>query len=77
MLRFAHYKYIYSAIYDEEREILFDLKVDPDETTNVFGQPGYEKASHYARATLDAWLEQEGLDLTFDEMGDKRPNPPC
>jgi len=51
MLRFAHYKYIYSAIYDEEREILFDLKVDPDETTNVFGQPGYAGCLARARRT--------------------------
>ncbi|NBD35151.1 MAG: sulfatase-like hydrolase/transferase [Chloroflexi bacterium] len=68
MLRFEHYKYIHSAIYDEEREILFDLKVDPDETTNVFNRPGYEEASAYARATLDNWLAHEALSLRFEEL---------
>jgi choline-sulfatase/glucosamine-6-phosphate deaminase len=68
MLRFEHYKYVHSEIYGEEHEILFDLAADPDETTNVFGQPGYEEASEYARRTLDAWLEQEGLALAFDPI---------
>lgn len=68
MLRFAHYKYVHSEIYDEEHEILFDLDADPDETTNVFGQPGYEDASAYARATLDTWLAREDLALSFDAL---------
>lgn len=67
MLRFGPYKYIHSRIYGQEYEILFDLEADPDETTDVFGQPGYEDASRYARERLNTWLEQEGLGLTFDE----------
>jgi hypothetical protein len=67
MLRFRPYKYVHSQVYGEEHEILFDLEADPDETTNVFSQPGYEDVSAYARATLDAWLGQQGLSLTFEE----------
>ena len=68
MLRFEHYKYIHSEIYGEEHEILFDLETDPDETTNVFGQPGYEDASACARATLDNWLARERLGVSFDAL---------
>jgi arylsulfatase A-like enzyme len=65
MLRFAQFKYVHSEVYGEEYEILFDLEADPEEAENVFGKPGYEDASCYARTTLDVWLEREDLDLRF------------
>jgi choline-sulfatase/glucosamine-6-phosphate deaminase len=67
MLRFDHHKYVHSEVYGEAHEILFDLEADPEERTNVFGQLGYEDVSAYARVTLDAWLEEQGLGLRFEE----------
>jgi arylsulfatase A-like enzyme len=68
MLRFGQYKYIHSEVYGQEYEILFDLWADPDETTNVFGQDGYEAVSSEARQRLDAWLQRQNLSLTFDSI---------
>jgi choline-sulfatase len=64
-LRFSHYKYIHSEVYGQEYEILFDLEKDPDETTNVFGKPGYENISIELRERLNDWLQGENLDLAF------------
>jgi hypothetical protein len=68
MLRFGPLKYVHSEVYGQEYEVLFDLEADPDETTNVFGQPGHEAISIEARWRLDAWLQREGLGLTFDPI---------
>lgn len=52
-------------VYGEEYEFLLDLKSDPDETKNVFDQPGYEAVSKYARKKLNGLLEKEGIGLCF------------
>jgi arylsulfatase A-like enzyme len=68
MLRFGPFKYVRSEYDDETYEILFDLEADPDETTNVLDQPGYESVSAQAHQRLDAWLEQEGLGAAFEPI---------
>jgi choline-sulfatase len=72
MLRYGHYKYVLSEVYGEQYDILFDLEADPDETTNVFGRAGYENISQELRAKLLAWIEQEGIGITTDDLA-KRP----
>ena len=66
MLRFEHYKYVHSKVYGKEYEILFDLKTDPDETKNIFEQPGYEDVSKYARVRLNAWMKKENISISFE-----------
>lgn len=65
MVRFGPYKYIHSKVYGKEYEILFDLKRDPEETTNFFGKKGYNKISLKYRRMLDEWMRKENLSLTF------------
>jgi hypothetical protein len=66
MLRFDRFKYVRSEIEDQTFEILFNLKADPDETTNVFEQPGYEAVSTQARKRLDEWLVREEIGMTYE-----------
>ncbi len=67
MLRFGDYKFISSMIYKERFDILFDLKNDPDETTNVFEKDGYEEISKYAKERMTKYLKDENLeDVYFD-----------
>jgi arylsulfatase A-like enzyme len=68
MLRFGRYKYVRSELYGESFEILFDLAVDPDESTNLFGADGYETISADARQRMRDWLRREQLAVTFDPI---------
>ena len=65
MLRRGQYKYIRSAIYGVEREILFDLAVDPDETKNVIDRTDLKSIGLEMRTRLNTWLNENGLALTF------------
>lgn len=65
MVRFGDYKYIISQFGDEEYRILFDLKNDPDETTNVYHHTDYKKISKQAHKVLSGWMEKEGLGNYF------------
>jgi hypothetical protein len=53
------------VVHGKEYEILFDLTADPEETTNVFAQAGYEQIYAQARQRMDTWLKQEQLEVTF------------
>ncbi len=68
MLRYGDYKYVHSMVYGTEYQILFDLARDPHETTNVYGQPGYEAISAQLQSELATWMQQQGLELTFDDL---------
>lgn len=68
MVRYGQYKYVCSRVYGEEHHILFDLDADPDEATNVYGQPGYEAISAELRDKLAAWMQAENIELTFDDL---------
>jgi arylsulfatase A-like enzyme len=52
------WKYIYCA--SDNREFLFDLLVDPDETRNRAETLGYIDRTRAIRATLIAYMRQEG-----------------
>lgn len=65
MVRFGPYKYVHSEVYGKEYEILFDLEQDPDETTNIFGKPGYDDISRQCRKLLNEWMQKENIDLTY------------
>ncbi|MBC7005436.1 sulfatase-like hydrolase/transferase [Photobacterium sp. BZF1] len=66
MFRFKQYKYVESHVYGEDYQILIDLEKDPNETKNVFNQPGYEQVSDYASTRMKEWLKQEGIGLEFN-----------
>ncbi len=67
MVRFGDYKFISSMIYKEKFDILFDMKNDPDETTNVYMKAGYEEVSKQAKARMEQYLKEENLeDVYFD-----------
>lgn len=67
MLRFNDYKYVNTIVAGEEYQILFDLTEDPNETKNVFGQPGYQEVSKLAEQKLKDWLAEEDIELTFGQ----------
>ncbi|NDJ52190.1 MAG: sulfatase-like hydrolase/transferase [Chloroflexi bacterium] len=71
MLRQGPYKFVKSQIEGQDFQILFDLANDPDETRNVFGQAGYEQISADLHQQMMAWIEQEGIGLTFDDLSGK------
>jgi arylsulfatase A-like enzyme len=58
------FKYIYCA--SDNREFLFDLWVDPDETRNRAETLGYIERTRAMRAALIAYLRQEGYSEPLD-----------
>ena len=67
------WKYIYCA--SDNREFLFDLLVDPDETRNRAETLGYIERTRAMRAALIAYLRQEGYTEPLDGE-DWRVYPP-
>ncbi len=59
-----HWKYIYSA--SENREFLFDLRVDPDETRNRAETLGYQDQTLAMRSALVAHLREQGYTQPLD-----------
>lgn len=60
MIRTGHYKYIYSA--PDEREFLFDLAHDPDETRNRAENPLFTKKTNELRRRLISFFVSEGYE---------------
>ncbi|GKX31463.1 choline-sulfatase [Vallitalea longa] len=61
------YKYIYSA--PDNREFLFDLKMDPEETRNKANSPLYHKKTKEMREKLISYFKKEGyLDPIKDDQ---------
>ncbi len=58
MLRSEHYKYIYST--PDNREILFHVDIDPEETHDLAGVPQYRRKLEEYRAML---MERTGLEI--------------
>ncbi len=58
------WKYIYAA--SENREFLFDLRVDPEETRNRAETLGYLEQTRALRQTMIDYLRQEGYTAPLD-----------
>ena len=69
------FKYIYCA--SDNREFLFDLLVDPDETRNRAETLGYIERTRAMRAALIAYLRQEGYTEPLDGEGWRVYPPPA
>ena len=68
------WKYIYTA--SDDREFLFDLRVDPDETRNRAETNGYQRQTSAMRAALIAYLRQQGYTEPLDGDGWQVYDPP-
>ncbi|MEK3885017.1 sulfatase-like hydrolase/transferase [Paenibacillus sp. PL2-23] len=58
------FKYIYSA--PDDKEWLFDLKVDPDETRNRAGNPMYLEQTEQMKKDLITFFKDEGYTAPID-----------
>ena len=56
MVATADYKYIYDPNYN--RQMLFDLKKDPNETKNLAGNPEAAQVERDMQSRLLAWLAE-------------------
>ena len=68
------WKYIYSA--PDNREFLFDLRVDPEETRNRAETLGYQEQTRAMRAALVAYLRSEGYEEPLEGDGWRVYPPP-
>ncbi|MFD0958174.1 sulfatase family protein [Paenibacillus chungangensis] len=64
MLSTARYKYIYSA--PDDKEWLFDLQTDPEETRNLVNNPIYRDQGSLMRDQLIGFYRAEGYELPLD-----------
>ncbi len=68
-------KYIYSAA--DDKEWLFDLRIDPQETKNWAGNAGYERQLRQMRGKLLARFERDGYHLAAQDGAWCRYEPPA
>nr|MBC8216965.1 DUF4976 domain-containing protein [Planctomycetota bacterium] len=66
MVRSDRYKYIVYAK-GEMREQLFDLDLDPGETTNLVQRPEMKTTTEVHRDMLREWIKQTGDTFPFVE----------
>ena len=67
-VRTERYKYIDYFLDPEEFE-LYDLKEDPDEKNNLYGQPGYEKLTAELKARLEALRAETSDTFVYKSTG--------
>lgn len=65
MMKTKRYKYIYSAA--ENKEILFDAVMDPDELQNLAYNPSYRAVTSRMREALCEYLKNDGYDLPLEQ----------
>lgn len=74
MIATTDLKYVYSAA--DQKEWLFDLPVDPDETKNWAGNPRYVERLQTLRARLIERFEQDGYDQAVEDGAWREYDPP-
>ena len=67
-VRTARYKYIHFFLDPQEYE-LYDLEKDPNETTNLYGKPGYEQLTAQLQARLEALRKETGDTFVYKPTG--------
>ncbi len=67
-VRTARYKYIHFFLDPQEYE-LYDLEKDPNETTNLYGKPGYEQITAHLRARLAELRKETGDTFVYKPTG--------
>ena len=67
-------KYVYSAA--DQKEWLFDLRIDPRETKNWAGNPRYDKRFRVIRRKLIQRYERDGYDLAVQVCAWREYAPP-
>ena len=63
MVRYDDFKYVKSVVYGNTYEILYDLKNDPLESTNLVNDNKYRDPLDRGRKLLDDWLKTENTVL--------------
>ena len=63
MVRYDDFKYVRSIVYGITYEILYDLKNDPLESTNLVNNNKYRDPLDRGRKLLDDWLKTENTVL--------------
>ena len=63
MVRYDDFKYVRSIVYGITYEILYDLKNDPLESTNLVNDNKYRDSLDRGRKLLDDWLKTENTVL--------------
>jgi arylsulfatase A-like enzyme len=67
-VRTARYKYIHFFLDPQEYE-LYDLEKDPNETTNLYGKPGYEQITAHLQARLEALRKETNDTFVYKPTG--------